>query len=347
MKELGIHCPCSILKADGGTLPFEAASQLPCEAVHSGPSASIMGCLALRGDLHNAILLDIGGTTTDIALFADGLPLLEPYGVTIKGRPTLIRALNTVSIGLGGDSIVQTNGDTFTIGPKKEGPPMAFGGTVPTPTDAMVVLGTLEEGDTDKARDAMLLLRPDAPPEETAELILNLFASIAKKAVDDMIDDVFSRPVFTVKALLQLKRIIPEEIITVGGPAQAMQDILSRIFALPCSVPDHFEVANAIGSARARTTMQATLYADTSDRTLSIPETGCQEQIDSHFSMRDAEAKLKQALTDLAREYGTNLPEIDFVEHQEMNTVRGFSSSGKILSLKAQIRPGLVQIQEV
>ena len=50
--------------------------------------------------------LDIGGTTTDIAVFADGVPLLENLGVTIEGHKTLIRGLRTRSIGLGGDSAV-------------------------------------------------------------------------------------------------------------------------------------------------------------------------------------------------------------------------------------------------
>ena len=49
-------------------MPFDVAANIPCESVHSGPSASVMGCLALDGNNHDAVLLDIGGTTTDLAV---------------------------------------------------------------------------------------------------------------------------------------------------------------------------------------------------------------------------------------------------------------------------------------
>ncbi len=345
LQQLGITCPCYILKADAGTIPFHSAGQFPCESVHSGPSASVMGCLALQDNINDAILLDIGGTTTDIAILAEGVPLLEPYGITIKGRPTLIRALNTRSVGLGGDSSVKFENNTFTIGPKKLGPPMAFGGPAPTPTDAMVVLGTLNEGTIEKAAQAMRILKPDQDPEQTAQQLLHTFTLEIKNAVDTMINEVFSRPVYTVEAFLNRKKIIPQEIITVGGPASAMQIVLTDTFRLPCIIPTHYEVANAIGAARTRPTLQATLYADTSDRRLSIPEIGCREKIGSSFTMDDAEDKLLNVIEDMATEFGMHtIPEIDFIERQEINTVRGFSSSGKIISLKAQIRPGLENI---
>lgn len=345
LEQLQLDCPCHILKADGGTIPFAAAAEFPCETVHSGPSASVMGCLALQKNISDAILLDIGGTTTDIALLAGGVPLLEPYGITIHERPTLIRALNTRSVGLGGDSAVVYHNKDFVIGPNKKGPPMAFGGTRPTPTDAMVVLGTLHAGDKAKAEQAMQQLIADRPAEETATSLLASFAAQIKKAVDDMLDDVFSRPVYTVAALLKRKRLKPQQVITVGGPAEALQDILSASFGLPCIVPDHFEVANAIGSARTRPTLQATLYADTADCTLAIPETGVREKISSSFSMKDAEEKLRQVIAVQAEAFGLEkIAEIDFVERQEMNTVRGFHTVGKIISLKAQIRPGLAQL---
>ncbi len=345
LRQLELDCPCYILKADGGTIPFAAASDTPCESVYSGPSASVMGCLALQKDINDAILLDIGGTTTDIAIFADGSPLLEPYGVTIKERPTLIRALNTKSVGLGGDSAVSSTENGFSIGPQKNGPPMALGGNVPTPTDAMVVLKTLQIGNLAKAEEAMQQLAPNQQPEKTAVQLLEAFANQIKQVVEQMIEEVFSRPVYTVAALLNLKRIKPKEIILVGGPAKAIQHILADSLQLPCSVPEHYEVANAIGSGRTRPTLQATLYADTSDGTLSIPETGCQGTVRSYFDMSDAEKRLTEVITTMAKEFGMEkIPEIDFLERQEMNTVRGFSSSGKIISLKAQIRPGLEQL---
>ena len=104
-------------------------------------------------------------------------------------------------------------------------------------------------------------------------------------------------------------------------------------------------VANAIGAARARLTVQASLYADTGDGRLSIPEVSCLETISDHYTMPDAEKRLKGAVSAMVTEMGLeSCPEIDFLERLEMNVVRGFATSGKILTLKAQIRPGLTTI---
>ncbi|MBU1565222.1 MAG: hydantoinase/oxoprolinase family protein [Proteobacteria bacterium] len=345
LRHLGITCPCHVLKADGGTIPFSRACEFPCESVHSGPSASVMGCLALSSQTDDAVLLDIGGTTTDIALLVDGAPLLEPYGVNVAGRPTLIRALKTTSIGLGGDSRVAWHNGTFRIGPERQGTSMAEGGSAPTPTDAMVVLGKLSIGSQQKAGMAMLALCPREAPEYTATLLLESFAQHIRLAVETMIEEVFARPVYTVAALLHRRRIQPRQIVAIGGPAEALQPFLSESLFLPCTVPANYEVANAIGAARARLTVQATLYADTGDGRLSIPEISCLEKIASRFTMPDAEKRLKDAIDTMVAEMGMKTcPEIDFLERLEMNVVRGFSTSGKILTLKAQIRPGLTTI---
>ena len=341
----GIDCPGLTLKADGGTSPFDRASEFPCESAHPGPTASVMGCLALAGGPGDAILLDVGGTTTDISLFVDGGPLLEPYGINIAGRPTLIRALNTVSVGLGGDSTVAVEGGEFRIGPGRSGQPMCQGGAGPTPTDAMVVLGLLEIGSPDTALAAMRMLSPVAPPEETARNLLKAFTDRIGDAVTAMIDLVFSRPVYTVAALLHRRRISPERVIVIGGPAAALKSFLETRFGLPCIVPPDSEVANAIGAARTRLTVQATLYADSADGRVSIPEISCLMNISNSFGMAQAEAKLNEVICDIATEMGmAGAPEIDFIERLEMNVVRGFSTSGKIINLKAQIRPGLAAI---
>jgi N-methylhydantoinase A len=345
LRQLGITCPCHVLKADGGTIPFSRAGEFPCESIHSGPSASVMGCLALGPQTDDAVLLDIGGTTTDLALLVDGAPLLEPYGVYVAGRPTLIRALKTTSIGLGGDSKVTWQNGVFQIGPERQGTSMAEGGAAPTPTDALVVLGKLEIGTPQKAALAMLALCPRQAPDYTATLLLEAFVEHIRLAIETMIDEVFARPVYTVAALLHRRRIKPRRIVAIGGPAAALQSFLSEALFLPCVVPANYEVANAIGAARARLTMQATLYADTGDGQLSIPEASCLETISSAYTMLDAENRLRGAIVGMVAEMGMqSCPEIDFLERLEMNVVRGFSTSGKILTLKAQIRPGLTAL---
>lgn len=344
-RQLDISCPCHIIKADGGAVPFAKACDFPCQSVHSGPSASVMGCLALAPVDSDAVLLDIGGTTTDIGLLVDGTPLLEPYGAIIGGRPTLIRALQTTSIGLGGDSRVSYDNVTFSIGPERQGQPMATGGTAPTPTDAMVTLGLLDIGSREKAEEAMRTLCPMAPAAETATLLLDHFVGRIREALTKTIEEVFSRPVYTVSALLARRRISPELVIAIGGPAAALQSFLGRGLALPCLVPADYDVANAIGAARTRLTAQASLYADTADGLLSIPEISFQGPIPPGFSLADAELRLTEAISTIAGSLGmAENPTIDLIERLEMNVVRGFKTSGKIIALKAQIRPGLARI---
>ncbi|MEE4241838.1 MAG: hydantoinase/oxoprolinase family protein [Desulfopila sp.] len=344
---LGISCPCYILKADGGTMPFAAGCEFPCQSIHSGPSASVMGALALVEEIGDEVLLDIGGTTTDIAIFADGIPLLEPYGATVSGRPTLIRALLSKSIGLGGDSRVMWQDDRFVIGPERIDAPMAFGGRHPTPTDAMVVLGTIAEGSIAQAGTAMKMLRPEQKPEQTATELLRSFSATIRQVVVEMILEVFRRPVYTVSAFFEREKITPERLITIGGPAKALQGFLQETFALDCIVPPDYEVANAVGAARARVTVQASLYGDTNLRTLSIPEISLMESIPKLFDMEDAEMRLEGAIRTLAYDRDARiLPEIDFIERLEVQTVRGFSSTGRIITLKAQIRPGLTEVED-
>jgi N-methylhydantoinase A len=347
LAALGIDCPCYILKADGGTMPFGSGCDQPCQSIHSGPSASVMGALALVGGEGDTILLDIGGTTTDVALFADGIPLLEPYGATVGGRPTLIRALQTRSVGLGGDSTVRMKDGEFVIGPDKQGPPLALGGKMPTPTDAMIVQGTIEAGSPARAEEAMLMLRPDRDAKETAAALLQCFAGRVYDTVSEMIEEVFSRPVYTVSAFLEREKLTPARLITIGGPALALRDVLEERFKLDCIVPDDYEVANAVGAARARLTVQASLYGDTTTGRLSIPEISLMETVGKRFDMMEAESRLIDTVSIMARDMGAVvIPQIDFIERLEMNTVRGFATTGKIIALKAQIRPGLDEQQE-
>ena len=123
------------------------------------------------------MLLDIGGTTTDIFFLADGIPLFEPLGIKIDRYKTLVRAIYSYSIGLGGDSSIKVEDGKLKIGPKREGRPYAFGGPMPTPTDAMIVLDLIEDGDRDKAHKAMDILGK--------ELGLSI-EDVAKKVLDTM-----------------------------------------------------------------------------------------------------------------------------------------------------------------
>jgi N-methylhydantoinase A/oxoprolinase/acetone carboxylase beta subunit len=174
LEQEGIQIPLEILKADGGTMAQESSTQYAVETILSGPAASVMGTLAFTDPAKEEVVLDIGGTTTDIAILVDGVPLLKPLGIRMAGYNTLVRALRTVSIGVGGDSWVRLENGHLKIGPKRKGRALAYGGPEPTPTDALVTLDTVQGGQKQRAIDGIHRLAEQLGKgvEETAKAIV-------------------------------------------------------------------------------------------------------------------------------------------------------------------------------
>ncbi len=124
-----------VLKADGGTMNLADSSERPIETILSGPAASTMGAQALtEREEGSYVIVDIGGTTTDLAVVVDGEVLYERDGAVISGYRTLVPAVLTRSVGLGGDSELHFSADgKITIGPRRvmERSPSARGEPVP------------------------------------------------------------------------------------------------------------------------------------------------------------------------------------------------------------------------
>lgn len=341
-----INAPVSVLKADGGTMSLKAGERYPVNTILSGPAASVMGGQAFLETSKDAIFLDIGGTTTDISFLADGVPLLEPLGIKIGEFPTLVRSLYSVSIGVGGDSSVCVKNNKIVIGPKRLGRPQAFDGPCPTPTDAMIVLGLISCGNKSKALTAMKEIgeQLNLCPEAAASAILDTMAEMIKNKVEELLHEINSHPVYTVKELLYGKKIKPELIQVIGGPAKAMAPILEKSFGISCRYPKVYEAANAVGAALARTTAEITMFIDTAQRTLAVPEMGLYEKISKDYTLEEARLKaidlLKQQSSLLGAEKGEIQAEI--VEENSFNIVRGFYTSGKNIRIRAQIKPGLI-----
>ncbi|MBN2284356.1 MAG: hydantoinase/oxoprolinase family protein [Deltaproteobacteria bacterium] len=338
--------PIYILKADGGTFEIAQSVKCPVQTILSGPAASIMGILSLTECGEDAIALDIGGTTTDIAIFAGGVPLLEPLGVTIEGHKTLIRGLRTRSIGIGGDSRVRCEDGTIIIGPERAGPAAAFGGPAATPTDAMIVLNLAEIGDREKAVAAIdgISHKTGLSMVETAQAIYDSACEKITAAVQAMIREINNEPVYTVHELLEGKTIEPTALYVVGGPAEAMAPRLGELLRCRSEIPEHAEVANAIGAALARTTTELTILADTEQGVLTIVEEGIQIRIDSGFDREKAREVCREHLEKRAISMGARKDEIEIeiTEDQSFNMVRGYFTAGKNIRIKGQVKPGLI-----
>ena len=146
LKVRGISAPVYILKADGGTLPLGVARNYPVEGIFTGPAASVLGIMAINPTELPTVSLDIGGTTTDIALWKNGMPLFAEGGARVGSFVTALRAFRLSSVGVGGDSLVYRSDGLLKIGPMRKGPAMTAGGQWPTVTDAMVAAGLIDFG---------------------------------------------------------------------------------------------------------------------------------------------------------------------------------------------------------
>jgi N-methylhydantoinase A/oxoprolinase/acetone carboxylase beta subunit len=115
----GIHCPLVVVRGDGSLVSADFASRRPVEIIHSGPATSAIGGLYLAGT-DSALVIDIGGTTTDLSLLQNGRVLMDGGEATVGGFPTSVRTIRSRSFGLGGDSQIRFDSHgQMTIGPER------------------------------------------------------------------------------------------------------------------------------------------------------------------------------------------------------------------------------------
>jgi len=116
---MGIAAPLMVVKGDGSLVRSEWALRRPIETILSGPAASVVGAWHLAGR-QDVWVVDMGGTTTDIAALRDGRPRLNPRGAHIGRWQTMVEAADVHTVGLGGDSEVHVGGNGgLVIGPRR------------------------------------------------------------------------------------------------------------------------------------------------------------------------------------------------------------------------------------
>ncbi len=118
LREEKIDLPFVIMRSDGSLVSEEYSRQFPVETLLCGPTASAKGGLALMPE-KSAVLIDMGGTTSDIALVRDGEPVIDPDGVRVGGWQTFVRGIDIDTFALGGDSHVLCEKGTLTLGERR------------------------------------------------------------------------------------------------------------------------------------------------------------------------------------------------------------------------------------
>lgn len=174
-----IRAPLMIVKGDGSLVNTDTALQQPVATVLSGPAASVVGACALSG-LKNAIVADMGGTTTDIAIVTDGQPQLCSEGARVGDWQPMVEAVRVYSVGLGGDSEVHySTAEGIGIGPRRVVPMCLLGHQHPW------VLERLEHqlNDYTNARNNRFVMRLEAN-----EVLLNQLSDDERYAWERLAD---------------------------------------------------------------------------------------------------------------------------------------------------------------
>ncbi len=343
---LGLRPQIGVLKADGGTMPLAASRLSPVQSILSGPAASVMGIIAICDIREDAVILDIGGTTTDMAVFAESSPLIEREGIAISGRPTLVRALRVKSIGVGGDSAISVTPQGVTVGPRRLGPSMAFGGSHPTLVDALNVQNVIAFGNVAASYRGMAALAEGTghDPETLADFAIASAVNRIREEVAGFVREINDRPVYTISEMLEGRRIAPAKVYVMGGPALALSALLQDAFSQEVVVPENFAVANAVGAALARPTFSVELFADTARGGMVVPSLGVCREVSRDYDLARAEAEASELLREHMRASGARDEEapVETVESSSFNMVEDATFTGRNIRVVCQVRPGVL-----
>lgn len=226
LAKMHITAPFYLSQNDGTLMSADFVEKYPVFTFASGPTNSMRGAAFLSG-VKDAMVVDLGGTTSDVGALVQGFPREASIAVEIGGVRTNFRMPDVYSFGLGGGSIVRQ--DPLQIGPQSVGyeltsKGLVFGGSTLTATDIAVAAGLADIGD--RSRVASL-------DGQFVQACLDRMQEMVDEAVDRM--KTAAQPVPVI--------LVGGGVILVSRPVQGASEIIK---------PDHYPVANAIGAAIAQ-----------------------------------------------------------------------------------------------
>lgn len=248
ITETGIRGRFYLTQNDGTLMDAAFAEKFPVLTFASGPTNSMRGAAFLSG-VSDAIVVDIGGTTSDVGSLHKGFPRQATVAVEVGGVRTNFRMPDVFSIGLGGGSLVIETEKGIKVGPTSVGyklvtEALVFGGSTLTTTDVIVASGHADLGDKSKVAH----LTPE-------------FVERTQTRIMEMLEDCVER-----------SRLSPEPlpVIVVGGGSILVN---GPIGGLELIKPNHFAVANAVGAAIAQVSGEV-------DRVYALAEIGREQALE-------------------------------------------------------------------
>ena len=262
-----VRCPVMMIRGDGSIVQSEYACKRPVEMIHSGPATSALGGLFLSGH-DQALVIDIGGTTTDISLVEQGRVQIQKEAATVGNYRTSVKTIKARSIGLGGDShIAFDHHRSLTIGPERVISLSYLCFT--NPSVKQDLLAWMEKKKTIFYSDSldvwMLRREPSRPPDhpkiqQIIDLLRNgpqLFANIKKQT--GPIIPVLIRELINLE-IIDRAALTPTDILHITGEFTPWDaEIARRVTELAASQWD--ESANAFAS-RVRQLMTQQIVAE-------------------------------------------------------------------------------------
>ncbi len=298
-------------KGDGGIIPMDFALNNPSLLYNSSPAAVAMGAIFLTG-VRDAIVIDIGGTTTDFVIVENGKPAIVE-NMSVAGMKTLIRCVDSFSIPFGGDSLVES-----FIRPERR-VPIAFGGEHFTLTDSLNCCGC-EIGKFERSRE---LSRSRG-----------ISRGIAEKAIEDY-------TAMVVDAINHYEREVKTLVIT-GYLARFLAPYIEEASGKRCIVPEHSEAVNAVGVAVSRISL--TLYARFDTAKKRAVFNGFVEDYDGRDDDEYFVELAKERVREIALSHGAceeDVEDVRVVYFNSFDVVRGGVARGRIADVVVQIEPGI------
>jgi N-methylhydantoinase A/oxoprolinase/acetone carboxylase beta subunit len=158
MNKRGLHIPVAVVRSDGSLMSERMAKECPVETLLSGPAASVVGGSVITGK-RDAVIVDMGGTTTDVALVHDNAPVMAGEGITIGKWKTMVKGLYVDTFGLGGDSAVRADKNKIFVDSVRVIPVSVLAKDYPGITERLLGLAELERVHTRPLYEFYVLLK--------------------------------------------------------------------------------------------------------------------------------------------------------------------------------------------
>ncbi|MGI8553492.1 MAG: hydantoinase/oxoprolinase N-terminal domain-containing protein [Dehalococcoidia bacterium] len=229
-RQMGISAPLYLTQNDGTLMSAAYARKFPVLTFASGPTNSMRGAAFLSG-VKDGIVVDIGGTTSDVGALVHGFPREASVAVQVGGVRTNFRMPDVYSFGLGGGSLIagMESDDSLAVGPQSVGyeltqRALVFGGDTLTATDVAVAADLAAIGDPSRVRDL---------DRSQVRRVTERIQTMVEQAVDQTKTSAANVPVV----------LVGGGSILVGRPVVGSSEMLT---------PEHYAAANAIGAAIAQ-----------------------------------------------------------------------------------------------